>query len=139
MEFVSFVCCVCFFFFSSRRRHTRCALVTGVQTCALPIWTRLAVVMRLLLDAVGDGAAARIGDSGERVGGFVARDHRKTAHVIIVARQRADTDTQLVQILDDARRKPILDRNELPVASSDEHTSELQSLVRNSYADFCLK
>src|SRR3546814_16205622 len=27
------------FFFSSRRRHTRCALVTGVQTCALPIYT----------------------------------------------------------------------------------------------------
>src|SRR6184192_2360441 len=26
-----------FFFFSSRRRHTRCRLVTGVQTCALPI------------------------------------------------------------------------------------------------------
>src|SRR3546814_5767826 len=31
-----FVCV--FFFFSSRRRHTRCALVTGVQTCALPIF-----------------------------------------------------------------------------------------------------
>src|SRR3546814_10064577 len=31
-------CCLVFsFFFSSRRRHTRCALVTGVQTCALPI------------------------------------------------------------------------------------------------------
>src|SRR3546814_9116816 len=28
------------FFFSSRRRHTRCALVTGVQTCALPIYTQ---------------------------------------------------------------------------------------------------
>src|SRR3546814_8492579 len=28
------------FFFSSRRRHTRCALVTGVQTCALPISVR---------------------------------------------------------------------------------------------------
>src|SRR3546814_15613261 len=28
------------FFFSSRRRHTRCALVTGVQTCALPIYAR---------------------------------------------------------------------------------------------------
>src|SRR3546814_5608137 len=28
---------VLLFFFSSRRRHTRCALVTGVQTCALPI------------------------------------------------------------------------------------------------------
>src|SRR3546814_229432 len=33
MFVLSFVC----FFFSSRRRHTRCALVTGVQTCALPI------------------------------------------------------------------------------------------------------
>src|SRR3546814_4294380 len=30
--------CFIFFFFSSRRRHTRCALVTGVQTCALPIY-----------------------------------------------------------------------------------------------------
>src|SRR3546814_4156202 len=30
--------CVIFVFFSSRRRHTRCALVTGVQTCALPIY-----------------------------------------------------------------------------------------------------
>src|SRR3546814_6608620 len=29
-----------FFFFSSRRRHTRCALVTGVQTCALPIYLK---------------------------------------------------------------------------------------------------
>src|SRR3546814_7412288 len=28
---------LCIVFFSSRRRHTRCALVTGVQTCALPI------------------------------------------------------------------------------------------------------
>src|SRR3546814_10037169 len=35
---------LCCFFFSSRRRHTRCALVTGVQTCALPI----------LLDCDGD-------------------------------------------------------------------------------------
>src|SRR3546814_980645 len=30
--------CYVWFFFSSRRRHTRCALVTGVQTCALPIY-----------------------------------------------------------------------------------------------------
>src|SRR3546814_11516296 len=30
---------MCVFFFSSRRRHTRCALVTGVKTCALPIHT----------------------------------------------------------------------------------------------------
>src|SRR3546814_199339 len=32
--------CLCFFV-SSRRRHTRCALVTGVQTCALPIYNDL--------------------------------------------------------------------------------------------------
>src|SRR3546814_6626612 len=31
------------FFFSSRRRHTRCALVTGVQTCALPISSEPAI------------------------------------------------------------------------------------------------
>src|SRR3546814_2905357 len=33
-----FIDCISVFFFSSRRRHTRCALVTGVQTCALPIY-----------------------------------------------------------------------------------------------------
>src|SRR3546814_3436211 len=32
-------CVFIFFFFSSRRRHTSCALVTGVQTCALPIYS----------------------------------------------------------------------------------------------------
>src|SRR3546814_1683746 len=32
-------------FFSSRRRHTRCALVTGVQTCALPISIAALVVL----------------------------------------------------------------------------------------------
>src|SRR3546814_1020140 len=38
------------FVFSSRRRHTRCALVTGVQTCALPIST-LGIVVSLLFEA----------------------------------------------------------------------------------------
>src|SRR3546814_4184314 len=41
MSMIFSVICLFFivfvFFFSSRRRHTRCALVTGVQTCALPI------------------------------------------------------------------------------------------------------
>src|SRR3546814_2240326 len=49
--------CLCFFF-SSRRRHTRCALVTGVQTCALPIsgssgrrcWAERGEMMTLLPD-----------------------------------------------------------------------------------------
>src|SRR3546814_2724236 len=38
-----YVLCICVFF-SSRRRHTRCALVTGVQTCALPISVAMEVV-----------------------------------------------------------------------------------------------
>src|SRR3546814_9362809 len=45
-----------FFFFSSRRRHTRCALVTGVQTCALPIfgpWPRFEARLREELDGLG--------------------------------------------------------------------------------------
>src|SRR3546814_16823970 len=37
-------CSTITFFFSSRRRHTRCALVTGVQTCALPISPRIQFV-----------------------------------------------------------------------------------------------
>src|SRR3546814_3119693 len=41
------------FFFSSRRRHTRCALVTGVQTCALPITGPAASVQALAGRAFG--------------------------------------------------------------------------------------
>src|SRR3546814_5429132 len=54
---------LCIFFFSSRRRHTRCALVTGVQTCALPIlvlrivrtgiWRFSALLARMLIAAGG--------------------------------------------------------------------------------------
>src|SRR3546814_9319088 len=60
--------CLCFFFFSSRRRHTRCALVTGVQTCALPISrmiskTVLATMATALLAATGTAHAFQI-DTG---------------------------------------------------------------------------
>src|SRR3546814_3161842 len=57
-------CGVCWFFFSSRRRHTRCALVTGVQTCALPIsaqqasgerWKTLPIIEELKERAKADG------------------------------------------------------------------------------------
>src|SRR3546814_18220452 len=44
---MSLVVVLFLFFFSSRRRHTRCALVTGVQTCALPICLRLFVRLDL--------------------------------------------------------------------------------------------
>src|SRR3546814_14464619 len=48
------------FFFSSRRRHTSCALVTGVQTCALPI----------LLAAFAPIAAAPMAPAGEAAAAF---------------------------------------------------------------------
>src|SRR3546814_6439301 len=49
------------FFFSSRRRHTRCALVTGVQTCALPIYKGLAAVVGY----AGSGKSAMLGVARE--------------------------------------------------------------------------
>src|SRR3546814_2168521 len=48
------------FFFSSRRRHTRCALVTGVQTCALPISQRHPRARRLTLRLAPDASEVRI-------------------------------------------------------------------------------
>src|SRR3546814_1358289 len=54
-------------FFSSRRRHTRCALVTGVQTCALPICGRGAIeVVPAHRGDVGRGLGQRaVGVEGE--------------------------------------------------------------------------
>src|SRR3546814_3401911 len=49
---------LCFFFFSSRRRHTRCALVTGVQTCALPIC--FAQARQLLAQRPADGYGSTV-------------------------------------------------------------------------------
>src|SRR3546814_4004329 len=57
------------FFFSSRRRHTRCALVTGVQTCALPICSRICVRARISSAATWCGSCGkttRRGRSEER-------------------------------------------------------------------------
>src|SRR3546814_6046385 len=51
--------CFGFFFFSSRRRHTRCALVTGVQTCALPIFGATLFPHNVGLGAMHDPALMR--------------------------------------------------------------------------------
>src|SRR3546814_11865837 len=48
------------FFFSSRRRHTRCALVTGVQTCALPICCILQFLLNRLQPLFDRGHAGLI-------------------------------------------------------------------------------
>src|SRR3546814_13429683 len=58
---------VCLFFFSSRRRHTRCALVTGVQTCALPIWQLAEGARRLLAEA--DELEARVKLGAQTISG----------------------------------------------------------------------
>src|SRR3546814_1071354 len=56
---LEFTFSVCFFvFFSSRRRHTRCALVTGVQTCALPILPKRGMAGRYR--RLDDGLAVRL-------------------------------------------------------------------------------
>src|SRR3546814_12606583 len=60
-----------FFFFSSRRRHTRCALVTGVQTCALPIF------------GLGRGDAPRVA---------AALPHFVLSFDVIIGRGAADRD-----------------------------------------------
>src|SRR3546814_5432106 len=59
------------FFFSSRRRHTRCALVTGVQTCALPISGASGAGRRALLRPLQ--APCRQRDRRELLPGAVAR------------------------------------------------------------------
>src|SRR3546814_9907054 len=56
--FYSVSCTFCCFFFSSRRRHTRCALVTGVQTCALPI------LEGITLDIAAGTSIGIVGSSG---------------------------------------------------------------------------
>src|SRR3546814_9575376 len=52
-----------YFFFSSRRRHTRCALVTGVQTCALPILAAPCRGPALVTDRETSAHAARLQDA----------------------------------------------------------------------------
>src|SRR3546814_2402425 len=106
------------FFFASRRRHTRCALVTGVQTCALPI----------CLCASEPARSCRLrnkrGAHRDRYGRQGARRHVAGA---CGPRHRGTTGSRV-------RTAPLQGCNR-----SEEHTSELQSLMRTSYAVFCLK
>src|SRR3546814_8005975 len=124
------------FLFSSRRRHTRCALVTGVQTCALPIsplaaspaptmsTARRSISERL--DAASDRCANPAAAGGQRV---VARLRRTPACVEAIGQPgyggRARRHRRHAAVAGDRREE--------------EHTSELQSLMRTSYAGFCWK
>src|SRR3546814_16396103 len=55
------------FVFSSRRRHTRCALVTGVQTCALPIYAPYQQLRQHAAEVGGDLDVAEVGREDFRV------------------------------------------------------------------------
>src|SRR3546814_1128975 len=106
------------FVFSSRRRHTRCALVTGVQTCARPIYYLLKhgseeLKARWLPDMVSGDAIGALGMTEPSCGSDL-KALRTTA--------RRDGSDYVIN----GQR-------------SEEHTSELQSLMRISYAVFCLK
>src|SRR3546814_3473201 len=122
--------CVCFFF-SSRRRHTRCALVTGVQTCALPIYR--GDLLQLLEQRGGDAPAAMVGGNCQIVDVELAA--RLLELLQLVGGEAAD-DLAVLQRHQRGKggiiQQPALIRSE-------EHTSELQSLMRISYAVFCLK
>src|SRR3546814_4908974 len=106
---------VFFFFFSSRRRHTRCALVTGVQTCALPILQPV---------EAGSPPCAAIWRSSQSVISCGSSPScRSTPSGTKGAWRRSSLPLSIA----------------LAVMRSEEHTSELQSLMRISYAVFCLK
>src|SRR3546814_7406283 len=108
-------------FFSSRRRHTRCALVTGVQTCALPI-----------LDA----------ELHDRPVGAPQNHHGDQQEAGDRGAEGAAGRGLVSQGLEGHRTGPSSDAGRALTgcrARSEEHTSELQSLMRISYAVFCLK
>src|SRR3546814_2690209 len=122
------------FFFSSRRRHTRCALVTGVQTCALPI-SRCHRRRR--------PAKERI--MGLRVMQFAAIVLTALALVPAGAHyfelwNKIDLSQEHYFVVQGIYRGwALFGFVLLPAIRSEEHTSELQSLMRISYAVFCLK
>src|SRR3546814_10259026 len=114
----------CVFFFSSRRRHTICALVTGVQTCALPILWALA--SRGICAGRRDARTPRAPAIADRLRTLTIGCARR------IANGGCHESPGLSRSWPEKPRRT-------PQARSEEHTSELQSLMRISYAVFCLK
>src|SRR3546814_6257287 len=126
---------VVFFFFSSRRRHTRCALVTGVQTCALPIWSTpgffpgagLAQSPCTHCPASFCVTKSKFSDSP---GSFCP-----STPILLSSSHTATHAFARLHIWLPAIRSSA----SAGTVRSEEHTSELPSLMRISYAVFCLK
>src|SRR3546814_8486301 len=115
----------CFLFFSSRRRHTSCALVTGVQTCALPICATEAQETLGAQQLKSQFGSVRVREKSAELQ-RVAADAVKIAAEIIAENFSKETMLDMCQM-------------DIPSKRSEEHTSELQSLMRISYGVFCLK
>src|SRR3546814_9765932 len=82
------------FFFSSRRRHTRCALVTGVQTCALPIYPEATVGMLQQEPPLSEGKTV-LENVEEAVGDIKAKLDRFNA----ISEEMADPDADYDKLL----------------------------------------
>src|SRR3546814_11205481 len=104
----------CVFFFSSRRRHTRCALVTGVQTCALPIFGHI----DLDTLSLGEGGRFSVILSAERPAGYDGDWYRLPANARTIGIREASYDWEneidsriAIERLDDAgdHRRPSMD------------------------------
>src|SRR3546814_2116943 len=123
------------FFFSSRRRHTRCALVTGVQTCALPIFP--AQVLTILPSLPSAPCSPRAGAvAARKLCGLCGPDGARLAMGLVglAGGEHRPCDAGGLGGLRQHRHLHRTARQR-----SEEHTSELQSLMRISYAVFCLK
>src|SRR3546814_8667904 len=130
VDFIRYSVCLIFdfFFFSSRRRHTRCALVTGAQTCALPISPRGWRSCAACSTRRGCALACRRGSTSP-------------------ARWRSPANSALASALQPScatagfaiSRRSTIPNGWRAKDRSEEHTSELQSIMRISYAVFCLK
>src|SRR3546814_14298567 len=83
------------FFFSSRRRHTRCALVTGVQTCALPILAEQAPLRRRnaqqLCVVVGVRELLQVGERADPV--VEATEAQRTGMGVVARHGRSRKDS----------------------------------------------
>src|SRR3546814_4398817 len=121
------------FFFSSRRRHTKCALVTGVQTCALPIsWGRYSrPPAHSTRTRPARSATRRSTEEAEAM-----PDNRMARLDLPRRRTRRSPPAPPRRLPKLVIKIPCLDEEE--TLRSEEHTSELQSLMRISYAFFCL-
>src|SRR3546814_10813602 len=81
------------FFFSRRRRHTRCALVTGVQTCSLPISDAVQRRHRRLLAGAAGAGLAVPAQAGALT---MWHDLRQSLRNILRSWRRSDPDRKSV-------------------------------------------